>query len=61
MLRRLVAWANSTPSRVPTTDWYDTINGKEQHFQARSIAGGVFIKALMNPAVAQHWKNAGAQ
>jgi len=47
LVHRLVVWTDETPSRVPTTDWYDTINGKRIGFQARSVVGGVFIKALM--------------
>ena len=47
LIHRLVVWADSTPSRVPTTDYYDTISGKQISFQARSVVGGVFIKALM--------------
>lgn len=47
LIHRLVLWADETPSRVPTTDWYDTISGKQMGFQARSVVGGVFIKALM--------------
>jgi len=58
LIHRLVVWADSTPSRVPTTDWYDTISGAQLHFQARSVVGGVFLKALFDPEVAAHWKNA---
>jgi len=46
LIHRLVVWADETPSRVPTTDYYDTVTGKQIGFQARSVVGGVFIKAL---------------
>ena len=58
LVHRLVSWLDTTPSRVPATDWYDTITGKQQGFQARSVVGGVFFKALLDPEIAAHWKNA---
>ncbi len=58
LIHRLVVWADATPSRVPTTDYYDTVNGKQMGFQARSVVGGVFIKALMDPEVVKRWRPA---
>jgi Glutaminase A six helical-hairpin domain/Domain of unknown function (DUF5127)/Domain of unknown function (DUF4964) len=56
LLHRLVTWTDATPSRVPTTDFYDTVSGKQMGFQARSVVGGVFIKALLDPKIAEKWK-----
>jgi len=52
----IVKWVNQTPSRVPLTDWYDTKTGKQMEFQARSVVGGVFIKALADKDLAKKWR-----
>jgi hypothetical protein len=49
-------WLSETPSRVPLTDWYDSKTGRMLHFQARSVVGGVFIKALADRDLREKWK-----
>jgi len=57
IMRPIDRWIDQGPSRVPLTDWYDTKTGKQSGFQARSVVGGVLIKALSDPDLAAKWRN----
>lgn len=58
LIEPMYRWANETSSRVPMTDWYDTKTGKKSGFQARSVVGGLFIKALADRRLADKYRRA---
>lgn len=49
-LEQLVApvakYLEQTDTRVPFSDWYDTVSGKFCYFKARSVQGGLFMPML---------------
>jgi hypothetical protein len=42
LIRHVYDYANTTPDRVPFSDLYDTVTGKQVNFRARPVQGGVF-------------------
>ena len=42
---------NESSSRVPLSDWYDTVSGKWVSFRHRTVQGGLFMRVLMNKMI----------
>jgi len=53
----LYRYMTESPSRVPLSDWFETTNGAQVGFQARSVVGGVYIKMLTFPEIWRNWSS----
>jgi hypothetical protein len=53
----MLEYVNSTPERVPFSDWYDSKTARQSGFQARSVIGGIFMKMLADPGTWRKWRS----
>jgi hypothetical protein len=54
-------WVQDTPDRVPLSDWYDTVSGRQVGFVARPVVGGFFMRFLADETVWRRWFERGVR
>ena len=47
IIEAIYKFADTSPSRVPFTDWYFTDTGLQKGFRARPVIGGLYVKHLL--------------
>ena len=56
LVEGVYGFANSTPQRVPLSDWYVVASGAQQGFADRPVVGGMFSLLLPPAAGATSWR-----
>lgn len=47
LIAPIAAYLRESSTRVPFSDWYDTITGNYVHFRGRSVQGGMYMPLLV--------------
>lgn len=50
----ILAFLEHSPDRVPFSDWYQTVSGRQQGFQNRTVQGGIFMPLFLRMAVTEN-------
>ena len=48
IIDKIYLFADTTPDRIPLTDWYWTSSGRFRGFIARPVLGAVYAKLLLH-------------
>ncbi len=47
LAQRILNFLENSPDRVPFSDWYQTMSGRQQGFQNRTVQGGIFMPLFL--------------
>ncbi len=53
LMERVYAYANTTPQRLPFSDWYSSVTGNSLAFRARPVQGGIFAPLAVRATSSQ--------
>jgi hypothetical protein len=55
LMKPVYHFVDRTPERIPLVDWYETEDATHHYFRARTVVGGLFIKALEDRELVKKW------